>query len=188
MALRKVQDLLESGASPVVVAAEPLPELEKMASGGLVELHVRRFESSDLDDIRLVFAATDDTAVNADIARLAAEHGILVNAVDDPCNCDFFSSAVVKRGQLRIAVSTSGEFPALAASVKRELETLFPPEWADYVRIAGEYRRRIIAMAGTDNTTRMAALRWLASRDAFDLYQRFGKERVWSELTSSISS
>jgi len=188
VALRKVQDLIESGARPVVVAVKPLPELERMADTGMVELHARRFRPEDLDDVRLVFAATDDAAVNTEIARLAGERGILVNAVDDPCNCDFFSSAVVKRGQLRIAVSTSGEFPALAASIKREIEALFPPEWAEYVQIAGEFRRQIIAMTGGDETARLTALRWLASREAFDLYQRHGKERVWSELTSSISS
>lgn len=187
VALRKVRDLVESGARPVVVAVEPLPELEALAATGTVELHVRRFEPDDLDGIGLVFAATDDTAVNADIARLAGERGILVNAVDDPANCDFFSSAVVKRGPLRIAISTSGEFPALAAAVRRELEALFPPEWADFVRAAGEYRTSLIAMDIVD-TTRVAALTWLASREAFDLYQLHGKERVWSELTSIISS
>ena len=80
-----------------------------------------------------MFAATDAREVNAAVADEAKERSIPVNVADRPSEGDFALPAVLRRGRLQVAVSTGGASPALARSIKGELEELFGPEWAGVV-------------------------------------------------------
>ncbi len=70
---------------------------------------------------------------------------VLCNVVDDPEHCDFYYPAVVRRGQLQIAISTAGESPALAQKLRRELESQYGPEYEGWVEQLGKRRRELFA-------------------------------------------
>jgi len=130
VAARKVSDLLEAGALVKVVSPEFHDEIIKTA--GLfkdkVILLKRRYETNDLNGAFLVFSATNDSAVNAEVFHEAEERGILINAVDDPPNCSFYVPSFVRKGDLLFSLSTSGASPAMAARLRREIEKHIPED------------------------------------------------------------
>ncbi len=125
VALRKVQALLEAGASVTVVAPHFDPGFHNLA----VDRIQREFAGSDADGAMLLYAATNSRAVNHRIAELARSRGILANIADAPDECGFIVPARIRRGDLQIAISTSGTDPSAAAELRRKLE-----EWLDLMR------------------------------------------------------
>ena len=121
IAARKAADLVETGAAVTVVAARPGENIETLAAEGRITLYRRRYREGDLAGATVAFAATDDEALNAAEAAEGGSAGVWVNIVDDPKRCDFYSGAIVRRGPLRVAISTGGACPALAASVRPNL-------------------------------------------------------------------
>ncbi len=128
VAARKVLDLLEAGAFIKVVSPEINDEIIKSSElySGKVVLLKRKYEKNDLEGAYIVFSATNDSAVNAEVFSEAEERGILINAVDDPPNCSFYVPSFVRKGDLLIALSTAGASPAMAARLRREIEKYIP--------------------------------------------------------------
>lgn len=120
VSLRKCKALVESGAKVTVVSPEALAEF---AALNVTMIH-REFRCYDVESQALVFAATNRREVNAEVARCAAARGIPVNVADAPEECSFLVPARVQRGDLQIAISTSGEDPRLAKKLRIQLEAL----------------------------------------------------------------
>lgn len=118
VALRKVKGLLEAGARVTVVSPEAEPEFDTLA----VEMRRRRFQKQDIAGNLLVFAATNDRAVNAEVREAAVSAGVQVNVADAPEECSFIVPARVRNGDLQIAVSTSRRSPRLAKQLRIRLE------------------------------------------------------------------
>ena len=110
---------------------------------------------------RSVFSATDRQGITEAVAADARRRGVWVNAADDPRYCDFLLPSVLRRGRLQVAVSTGGASPALAARVRRDLESYFTPEYEDLVDLAAEVRRELRA-----GGSRAPASFWRAALDA----------------------
>jgi len=134
---------------------------------GKIELELRRFAPSDLDGKFLAVVATATANLNEFIYREAQLRGVLCNVVDVPEYCDFFYPAVVRRGDLQIAVSTAGQSPSLAQKIRQQLERQFGEGYADWVRQLGE-TRRLILESDLDRATKSDLLHSLASREAFE--------------------
>lgn len=141
----KIASLLESGAQVTVVAPNANEEIKGLAVSRRIRWIPRKFTASDLNSVFLVVAATSDSEVNRAVFHEARERGVLCNSVDDPPNCDFYFPAVVRRGPLQIAISTSGESPALAQRIRREVEDSLDTSFGDWIEEIGERRREIIA-------------------------------------------
>lgn len=118
VALRKARALVEAGARVKVVAPRCEPELEALP----VEWVPRPFEPDDLASAFLAYAATDDRAANALVAAEAKRRGIPVNVADAPEECDFIVPSRVRRGNVQVAVSTSGEDPRKAVELRKKIE------------------------------------------------------------------
>lgn len=146
VAERKVHGLLAAHALTCVISPQITPALRRLAEERRITLHEREMMLADLDDAALVIAATDDAAENARVAQPAREYGAWVNTVDDPGNSDFIAPAVVRRGDLMIAISTGGASPALAAALRRRLEAQFGDEYAALVELLGGLRERAKAV------------------------------------------
>lgn len=187
IAHRKALELLGCGARVTVVAETPSPEIQKLAAEERIVLVRRRFGPEDVREAFLVFAATDNARVNIEVSEAARGLGILVNAVDDPGRSDFISGSVLRRGPLQIAVSTSGCGPKIAARIRRELEERYPESIADFIAFAGELREHIFS-EDRGRKHRDEALSWIASEEAFALYLRSGKERIWEEIRKILFS
>jgi precorrin-2 dehydrogenase/sirohydrochlorin ferrochelatase len=95
----------------------------------------------------LVIGATDDSLLNRQISREAKRRGILCNIVDSPQECNFILPSLVRRGDLVLAVSTSGKSPALAKKIRRQLEKEFPEVYELYLRLLGKIRLHVLAQA-----------------------------------------
>jgi precorrin-2 dehydrogenase/sirohydrochlorin ferrochelatase len=145
VARRKVASLIECGARVTVVSPELCEELEMRAQSGEIEAVRREFQPDDLRGARLAIAATNNRAVNESAAAAARQMGVLLNVVDVPDLCDFYVPASVRRGQLEIAVSTTGAFPALAKKLRLEIESKFGPEYGPYIELLEELRQEIKA-------------------------------------------
>ena len=136
----KIGQLLEAGARVRVVSPGLTPRLNDLAVQGAIEYRAERFAVDDLDGAVLVISATDDQAVNEEVARLAAERGLLCNVVDQPALCNFITPALVTRGELQISVSTGGGSPSLTQRVKREIAALIGEEYGELLELAAEMR------------------------------------------------
>ena len=146
VAQRKIETLLDYGADIHVVSRELTDALARLIASGRVHLLAEQFDETHLDGAFIVFSATDDAALNREVSRQARARGILINAVDQPADCTFIVPSTVRRGDLTIAVSTSGKSPALAKTLRRELETRFGHEYEAYVALLGRVREEVLSL------------------------------------------
>ncbi len=163
----KIRGLLPTGAKIRVVAREASEVVRQWARNGEIVLEERGFILSDLDDVFLVVVATSSRDVNELIFLEAQSRRILCNVVDVPEQCDFYYPAVVQRGDLQIAISTSGQSPSLAQKIRQQLERQFGPGYAHWVAELGETRRKVLA-SNLDPERKRFLLQSLASVEAFE--------------------
>jgi len=133
VAAAKLQQLVAAGARVTVVAPAVADEIRAHAQ---VAVHERGFQPSDLDGAWLVVAAATPD-VNRAVAAAAEERRLFVNAVDDPANATAYLSGVVRRDSVTIAISTSGDAPALTSLLREALDALLPrdlPAWVERAR------------------------------------------------------
>jgi siroheme synthase-like protein len=109
----------------------------------------RGYQFGDLSGFLLAFAATGNLAVDAAVFAEGKTAGVLVNSADDPIRCDFFLPAVVRRGDLAVAVSTGGASPALARAVREELQEVVGEEYATLVEITAATRIEVLRSSAT---------------------------------------
>jgi precorrin-2 dehydrogenase / sirohydrochlorin ferrochelatase len=169
----KIGSLLTSGASLRVIAPQVSPAVAEWARAGAIVWEAREFKVTDLDGVFLVIAATSSREVNGAIFHEAQQRNILCNVVDDPEYCDFYYPAVVRRGDLQLAISTNGHSPALAQRIRRELEIQFGPEYGEWLEELGKIRQQLFA-SGMNPDERRRLLHELASREAFERMQSAG--------------
>jgi precorrin-2 dehydrogenase/sirohydrochlorin ferrochelatase len=163
----KVAGLLETGALVRVVAMEATQNVREWARAGKVELELRAFSPDDLAGVFLAVVATNSHSLNVRIYNEAQRRNVLCNVVDVPDLCDFFYPAVVRRGDLQIAISTAGQSPSLAQKIRQQLEKQFGPAYAAWVAELGETRRMILA-SDLDKQRKLDLLHSLASREALE--------------------
>jgi siroheme synthase-like protein len=163
----KIRGLLPTGAKIRVVANEASAAVREWSQNGEIELEERDFVLSDLDNALLVVVATSSRDLNELIFQEAESRHILCNVVDVPDQCDFYYPAVVQRGDLQIAISTSGQSPSLAQRIRQQLERQFGPGYANWVAELGETRRKILA-SHLDPERKRFLLQSLASAEAFE--------------------
>ncbi len=142
VAERKIEMLIESGADVTVVSPEVTGLVARWSDAGRITLERRPYHHGDLHTARLAYAATSDPGVNLEVRAEARAEGIWLNAIDQPDLCDFITPAIVRRGNLTIAISTNGRCPALSKQIREELEQRFGPEFAEQVERLGEQRAR----------------------------------------------
>lgn len=164
---QKISGLLDTGARIRVVALQSTSVVREWAGAGQITLEERAFAAADLDGMFLVVVATASRAVNEDVFREAQRRSVLCNVVDVPEQCDFFYPAVVRRGDLQIAVSTAGQSPSLAQKLRQQLERQFGPGYEEWVARLGATRRDVLG-SNLDPARKRWLLQSLASREAFD--------------------
>jgi precorrin-2 dehydrogenase/sirohydrochlorin ferrochelatase len=167
VAERKVERLLACGARVEVVGKSLTPLLAAWTREEKVVHRDADYEDSSLAGAFLVIGATDDEAVNGRIATDARALGIPVNIVDSPARCDFILPSVVEQGDLSIAVSTGGRSPALAKKIRKELETVYGPEYSILLEILGRLREKVIA-GGRPSDENRACFEAVASSEILD--------------------
>jgi precorrin-2 dehydrogenase / sirohydrochlorin ferrochelatase len=142
---RKVMTLLECGAKVVVVSPAATGKIKALSDKGLIKLETRPFRPTDLDQMFLVIGATDNPELNRQIHAEAERLGMLCNIADRPEICNFILPAIVNRGDLIIAISTSGKSPAFAKKMRKDLEKKFGTEYAEFLTLMGGIRCKLLS-------------------------------------------
>jgi precorrin-2 dehydrogenase / sirohydrochlorin ferrochelatase len=164
VAFRKVEALLGSGAVVTVVSPRATRSLAEAAKRDALQWWKRTFRESDMEGMWFVVAATSNRVENERVFRLAEDEKILCNVVDQPDLCSAIFPAVVERGDLQIAVSTSGTSPAMAAVIRRELDDQFGEEYALALEILAKLRTWA-RYSAVPAVKRQAGFRNLAGRE-----------------------
>jgi siroheme synthase-like protein len=181
----KVESLLAGGATDVLVLSTErsghLQELELLEG---VQVARRTWTSADLAGAFLVIAHDADPGERSRLSAAARRAGALVNVVDDIPACDWAMPAIVRRGELLMAIGTGGASPALARKMRERLETEYGPEWAEVLRVLREVREETMPLL-PDFRDRSA--RW---REALDPDEAAGLVRAGNadELRSRLLS
>lgn len=153
VAARKAKTLVTAGAFVTVISPALHYELNTLicetneprhVATGRVSYHRRAFQPGDTAGAFLVVAATNNKEVNRLVYDEAKNHAALINVVDQPELCSFTFPAVIERGPLQIAISTSGTSPALAKKIRQQLEQTFGPEYEPYLQRMADLRKEIL--------------------------------------------
>lgn len=146
VAERKVRSLLRSGALVKVISPKLSQALSRFKNSGKITHQPRPFRSGDLRGAFLAIAATDERQANERVFRQAISLKIPVNVVDAPALSSFIVPSVIERGALLIAISTSGQSPALAKALRQKLQKEFGPEYSFFLKLLGAVRQKITAL------------------------------------------
>ncbi len=188
IAHQKMENLVKVGADVTVVSPRLNEPMAALKAQGRFRHIDRMYRPGDLEGHTLAFVATDDRAVNAAVADEGKARGVWVNAVDDPPYCDFIMPGIVQRGDLIIAVSTSGRSPAMARKMREELSEFLAEEWVAMLELAAEVRaglkaRGVMVDSDTWNAALDDELRHLLREDRYDE----AKQRLLRNLRQPVS-
>lgn len=194
VAARKVADLVESGASvrvvsPMMDASILALNAELSASNskfaGRLRLMKRKYRGSDLNGMRLVFAATDNGALNQDVCNAAQALGALANCAAPPDAGNFTLPGMVRRGAFCLAVSTGGASAALSAHWRKRLEKIAGAEWGELVALLEKKRLDVKTRIGEPEARRtllssLGQAHWAAK------VKKFGVDEVERRMNTAI--
>ena len=141
IAARKTAPLVDLGALVTVVAPYISDEVRALN----VSVIERAFEPSDLDEAWLVVTATDVPAVNAAVFEAAEARRLFCNSADDPANCSATLLALVRQGDLVVAIGSGGRSPALATWLRQHVQSEMGPEYSTLVQLLSEEREAMRA-------------------------------------------
>ncbi|MEJ2684619.1 MAG: bifunctional precorrin-2 dehydrogenase/sirohydrochlorin ferrochelatase [Candidatus Sulfobium sp.] len=188
IAERKILSLIEAGADVTVVSPSLTERLRQEKSDNRISHLSRSYRKGDLLGSFLVIAATDSEEINS---RVAGDAPALVNVVDVPSECNFIAPSVVRRGPLTLAVSTGGASPAMAKTLRKELQKAYGPEFSGYLRFLKQVRAEALAGIG-QKVKRERFLKGLASQKMVNMLRTKGlkavKEKILERLRRLSSS
>ena len=144
VAQRKAETFLEYGASLFMISRDLTSILAQFREQGKLIYLGEKFYEDSLDDVSIVVSATNDPALNHRVSEAAKSRGLLVNAVDQPADCSFIVPSIIRKGDLMIAVSTSGKSPALAKQIRKRLEKQFGGHYGTFLTLMGNLRNEIL--------------------------------------------
>ena len=181
-ALRRVQDLLDAGASVRLVWPEVLPELRQLAEQDKIEYRDRCFLDEDLDGAFIALSERLDEATHQDVWAAAERRGIPVNVEDELAYCSFVHAAVLRQGDLAITISTAGRAPALAVRIREELEARFGPQYAEFLELSRRLRQPL-ADLHPEFSTRRDLWYQLVDSEVLDLLAQGEKDTAVDRIT-----
>ncbi|MCK5070424.1 MAG: bifunctional precorrin-2 dehydrogenase/sirohydrochlorin ferrochelatase [Desulfocapsa sp.] len=181
VASRKIASLLPCGAVLSVISPEVCPYIENLAGSGLLQWKSRGYKTGDLDDVKLVFAATNRPEIQTQIVKEARLAGIFTNVIDMPEACTFQVPASFRQGELLFTVSTAGGSPALAAQIKRDLEKNYGPEYGQLVAMMADLRKGIVN-SNNNPVEHKRVFEKLINNDILECI----REQRWSKLSTML--
>ena len=180
----KVEGLLAADARVTVVSPNLTSRLHELAEQGQIKYISRAYQLGDLAGAFLVICATDQPEINHQVWEAASANQQLVNVVDDTPHCNFIAPAILRKGDLTIAISTGGKAPALAVRLKEQLQKEIGPEYERFLELAGQLREPL-AHHIPDFETRRSLWYDLVDSDLLDLLAR-GDEPAATERISQV--
>jgi siroheme synthase-like protein len=180
----KVDGLLAVKSNVTVISPDLTSHLRDLANQKLINYVARTYQPGDLSGAFLVICATDQADINHQVWQEATANHQLVNVVDDTPRCNFIAPSILRKGDLTIAISTSGKAPALAVRLKERLQREIGPQYERFLELAGELREPL-ARHIPDFETRKAIWYELVDSDILDVLAR-GNETAAREIISRV--
>jgi siroheme synthase-like protein len=180
----KVEGLLAADARVTVVSPDLTPRLQELARQGQITYISRTYQPGDLAGAFLVICATDQHESNHQVWEEASANQQLVNVVDDTPHCNFIAPAILRKGDLTIAISTAGKAPALAVRLKEQFQKDIGPEYEKFLELAGQLREPL-ARHIPDFETRKSLWYELVDSDVLDLLAQ-GNETAAMQRISEV--
>jgi len=180
----KVDGLLAAAAHVTVISPELTQHLRDLVNQDKVRYLARTYQPGDLKDALMVICATDRADINHRVWQEATANRQLVNVVDDTPRCNFIAPSILRKGDLTIAISTSGKAPALAVRLKERLQRELGSEYERFLELAGELREPL-ARHIPDFETRKALWYELVDSDILNVLAR-GDETSAREIISRV--
>jgi len=144
VAARKVEGLLDAGASVHVIATEIGASVKALGDEGrAVSYDERPYETGDVEGYWLVVTATDNSSTNRQVFEECEARRIWVNSADDPANCSFTLPSLIRQGSLLVTFSTGGRSPAVATWLRRRFGDEFGPEYVTLIDMLSSARDTI---------------------------------------------
>ncbi|MFC5557873.1 bifunctional precorrin-2 dehydrogenase/sirohydrochlorin ferrochelatase [Ureibacillus thermophilus] len=186
VAYQKLKGLEGTNAIITVVSPEILPEIKEWILRHDAKWIPKEFEPSDIEHANLIFAATNQPAVQREIKKHKKNHQLLLLA-DRPNESDFITPATLHRGKLSISISTNGASPSLAKKIKKELEQQFDENFGEYVQFLEEARKMILNQID-DPSFRKYCLTRLLDSDFYKLTMKGNIEKRNQLLQNLLNS
>ena len=180
----KVDGLLAAEANVTVISPELTPHLRDLVNQKQITFFGRIYQPGDLTGAFMVICATDQPEINHQVWQEAMVNRQLVNVVDDTPRCNFIAPSILRKGDLTIAISTSGKAPALAVRLKERLQRELGPEYERFLELAGELREPL-ARHIPDFETRKVLWYELVDSEILDLLAS-GDETSAREIISRV--
>jgi len=187
VAERKCLPLIMGGGRVVVISPQLTQRLEALKDKGLLRHISRHYRKGDIKAAFVAIAATDSREINTKVAAEAAMHNTLLNVVDTPLLCNFIVPSVLRRGPLTIAISTGGVSPAMAKTIRKNLEVLYSAELSKYMRLLNSIRTKAMKEI-PDKTKRSALLKGLASQKIMRILVENGFRRARNIALTSLQT
>ena len=183
VAARKAKTLVAAGAGVRVVARNIEPAFQGLCEGLPIEIIQNDYSKEYIQDAFLVIAATNDNALNTQIFQDCQELKILCNVVDVPPLCNFYVPAVIRRGDLQLAIGTNGKCPAYAAHLRRKFEELITEEHGKFLNMLDDARQFITRQVPA--TKRKELLTKLADDNSYQLFLDKGSD-AWKLMAQEL--
>ncbi len=171
VAERKALSLLEAGADVTIVSPDLTSKLQELSRTGKISHRRKTYDDHDISGAFIVIAATGIPEVNAGVARACKSRHILVNVAAPPEESSFIVPSIVERGELLMAVSTSGASPALSKKIRQELEARYGPEFELFLRAFAPIRKRILDEVA-DEQQRRKIFQAIVDSDAIEMLRQ----------------
>lgn len=181
VAERKILSLIEAGANVVVISPVLTDSLTEMVKSRQIHYLPRTYLPGDLKGASLVIAATDSLEVNLQVSREAESLSLFVNHVNSPDHSTFIVPSVISKKDLQIAISTSGQSPALTRQIRQKLEKEFGPEYDLFIDLLSQVRRQLHKLAVPEEK-RSSILNKLVESDILKLLKENQKEKALEKV------
>jgi len=181
----KVEGLLDAGATITVISPALTPALQNLADEKQFTYIERIYQNGDLDGAFMVICATDQNDINHRVWLDASENHQLVNVVDDTPRCNFIAPAILRKGDLSIAISTGGKAPAMAVRLKEFLDKNIGPEYARFLELAGQLRSPL-AKHIPDFETRKALWYQILDAGVLDLLSQGNESEAMDLISNTV--
>ena len=179
----KAKTLAENGARVIVITPQVTPPLQALAQQGILSWEARSYENGDLEGVFLAIAETGDTPLKRHLYREAEERNVLLNVIDVTHLCIWIAPAIVKRGNVTVAISTAGASPALARKLRESVTQCQALEWADLAPLLSQARQELKRQG-----IRVSPERWQAAltNEFLELYQQGKHQETQKRLMASL--
>ena len=183
---RKAETMMRYGARVTVVSPDFTSAIESWAAAGKLKIRRKQYDAGDLDGASIVIASTDDETINTRIADDCRQRRIPVNVVDVTHLCEFIVPAIVEQGSIQLAVSTGGKSPALARTLKEDLQKFVGPEYAEVNDILGTLRPSAKKVLPTD-TDRKRFFDGIIARGVVDMLRRGKRRQAYETIAKACA-